>query len=468
MDKDEKIHLIGIGGSGLSAIALVLLESGFTVSGSDRVDSPYLNLLEKKGARVFIGHHPRNVEEAGLVVRSSAVPDDNIEVLAARQAGIPVLKRADFLGQLMKGSQGIAVAGTHGKTTTTAMISWMLYQLDQDPTFIVGSTIKGLETNARAGAGPAFVIEADEYDGMFLGLQPQIAVLTNMEYDHPDCYPNPEAYRQVFLRFTSQIMPNGILIYSGGDRGASGIAAEVQSATCLSYGTSASFDYQAHHIQLNDTGGCDFEFTFSKENQGTAPALIKAGLRIPGEHNVLNALAALAVAHQLDLPLNEAAKALKSFPGTGRRFEIIGEVNGVTVIDDYAHHPTEIRATLQAARAKYPGQRLWVVWQPHTFSRTRSLFAEFSSAFSEADRLLVLDIFAAREAQPEDGFSSQHYVEASQHPAVQYVSGFSEASRLLLKNLASGDVLLVLSAGDADRVSAEVAQALKERSKADE
>jgi UDP-N-acetylmuramate--alanine ligase len=461
--QNSKIHLIGIAGSGLSAIALVLLESGFTVSGSDRTESSYVNVLKEKGARIYFGHHSENVAGVDLVVRSSAVPDDNVEVIEARKSGVPVLKRADFIGELMKDRFGIAVAGTHGKTTTTAMISWVLFQLNQDPTFIVGSKIRDIETNARAGSGPYFVIEADEYDGMFLGLKPNVAVLTNMEYDHPDCYPDPDLYRQAFLQFTRQIAADGVLIYCGDDPGAENVAREASGVKILSYGTSASCDYLAENISLNILGGNDFDVRVKTDYSELKPFKLRVSLQIPGEHNIRNALASLATAHLLNLSMKDAAIALANFQGTGRRFEILGEADGVTVIDDYAHHPTEIRATLSAARAKYPGRYLWVVWQPHTYSRTRSFLPEYLTAVRDADRLLIMEIFAAREKKPADGFSSLQIVSASQHPAAQYISGLSEASQLLLQDLAPGDVMLVLSAGDADRLSSEVLQALKDR-----
>jgi UDP-N-acetylmuramate--alanine ligase len=468
LKRNMKIHLIGIAGSGLSAIARVLLESGYSVSGSDRVNSTYLTLLKEKGARIFIGHHSSHIQGIDLVVRSSAILDDNVEVLAARQAGIPVLKRADFLNHLIKDQICIAVAGTHGKTTTTAMISWVLSQLNQDPSFIVGSVIKGINTNARAGAGPYFVIEADEYDGMFLGLKPHIAVLTNLEYDHPDCYPSLENYRQAFLLFVGQIPANGVLLYCGDDSGAANIVSEASGVTSLSYGDATSCDYQASNLSLNDSGGFDFDVTINAESKNIMPVSIRTGLQIPGKHNVLNALAALAAVDQLNLSLSAAAGALASYQGTGRRFEILGEARGITVIDDYAHHPTEIRATLSAARAKYPGRNIWVVWQPHTYSRTRSLLPDYETAFADSDSLLITDIYAARETQPADGFSTKNLVDAIQHPHVQHAAGLTEAAQLLLKNLSRGDVLLVLSAGDADRISMEVFQALKKRNEEDE
>lgn len=460
------VHLIGIGGSGLSAIARLLLESGFSVSGSDRQASPVLESLVKAGARVFVGHDPENIAGAKLVVRSSAIPDDNVEVQSALAANIPVLKRADFLGSLMDERTGIAVAGTHGKTTTTAMIAWMLSSLGQEPSYIIGSDSRNLGTNARAGKGSAFVIEADEYDRMFLGLKPKIAVITNVEYDHPDFYLAEEDYFQAFSEFASNLEQDGVLLLCGDDAGAARLLGEASShgIRALSYGIcEQDYDYYARGMAHNPVGGLTFEVII--RTRGTEP--IRIALQVPGEHNVRNCLAALAVADQLGLPLNEAARSLSAFKGTGRRFEVLGDANGVTVIDDYAHHPTEIRATLSAARARFPGRQLWVVWQPHTYSRTRSLFADFASAFIEANHVVVTEVYAAREPVAAD-FSALQIVQAMGHPDAYFIPDLTQTTAFLLTHLDQGDVLLVLSAGDADQVSAQVLAALKERSRRDD
>lgn len=462
MDGVSHVHLIGIEGSGLSAIARLLLESGYTVSGSDRQPSLLSRGLAQAGARVYAGHKAEHVTGADLVIRSSAVMEDNVEVRAAVEAGVPVLKRSDFLGRLMSGKEGVAVAGTHGKTTTTAMIAWMLAAIGQAPSFIVGGLIKGLETNAHAGSGPAFVIEADEYDGMFLGLRPKIAVVTNVEHDHPDCYPTREDYRSAFLQFTRQVQPGGVLLGCGDDPGARDLleGAARHGARTFSYGLGQQNDYQARGLELNREGGYTFEAMMP---DGTTRLALIA-LQAPGEHNARNALAALAVAHRMGLPLAEAALALGNFKGVSRRFEVVGEAGGVAVIDDYAHHPSEIRATLAAARARYAGRKLWVVWQPHTFSRTRALFSEFAAAFEQADHVLVTEIYAARETVPEDGFSGRSMAQAVRHPDVRFIGELANAASLLLESLKPGDVLLVLSAGDADRISAQVATAMGKRS----
>jgi UDP-N-acetylmuramate--alanine ligase len=453
-----KVHFIGIGGSGLSAIARLMKESGYTVTGSDRTLTTFAADLQASGVTIFIGHHPRNVEGAAWVVRSSAIPDDNPEVQAARQAGIPVYKRADFLGKLMEDKTGIAVAGTHGKTTTTAMVAYVLSELGRDPSFIVGGILNNYGVNARAGQGNAFVIEADEYDRMFLGLKPRIEIVTNLEYDHPDCYPTFEDMITAFQSFVALLPVDGTLIACGQDDQALALLTKARQdgRHVVAYSTQREMTInspqwiEARMLKPNTRGGFDFE---ASTNLGKSGGL-KVSLQVPGEHNVRNALAALAVAAVLGLPLMKAAAALGGFTGTGRRFEVKGEKKGITVIDDYAHHPTEIRATLAAARARFPQKRLWAVWQPHTYSRTRALFNEFTRAFGDADEVLVTEIYPSRE--PLQDFSSAEVVKAMSHRSVHYLATLEETSKYLHNHLRSGDVLLVLSAGDADLVSARV------------
>ncbi len=454
-----RVHFIGIGGSGLSAIARLLKESGYVVTGSDRTLSSFALDLQSEGVNVYVGHHPRNVSGADIVIRSSAIADDNPEVAAATQKGIPVYKRSDFLGRLMADQTGIAVAGTHGKTTTTAMIAWTLYAMNRDPSFIVGGTLNNLKVNARAGKGNHFVIEADEYDRMFLGLKPHIAVVTNLEHDHPDCYPTYEDMYAAFQSFVDLLPQDGTLIACAEDDGAVSLLthARRKSLNVSSYSLQSEMTInspqwmQARKTIPNQRGGYDFSVM---TNVGGGMNSVDVSLQVPGEHNVRNAMATLSVIATLGLPLQEAADALSQFTGTGRRFEICGEVKGVTVIDDYAHHPTEIRATLAGAKARYPGRRIWAVWQPHTYSRTQTLFFEFSRAFGDANEVLVTEVYASREAKQE--FSSAEVVSAMPHPSARYSGTVAETTEYLLKNLRSGDVLLVLSAGDADQISAEV------------
>jgi len=456
----KRVHFIGIGGSGLSAIARLLKESGYEVTGSDRALSSFAADLQNEGISVYVGHHPRNVGGADLVIRSSAIGDDNPEVDAAKRAGIPVYKRSDFLGQLMAEKTGIAVAGTHGKTTTTAMIAWALYAMQRDPSFIVGGTLNNLKVNAHAGKGDLFVIEADEYDRMFLGLKPRIEVVTNLEHDHPDIYPKFEDMYAAFQSFVDLLPPDGTLIVCAEDEGAVTLLthARRKGLNIVSYSVQGEMTInspqwmQARTTKPNTRGGYDFSVM---TNMGASSAsAINVSLQVPGEHNVRNALAALSVAATLGLPLQEFADALGEFTGTGRRFEIRGERNGVVVIDDYAHHPTEIRATLAGAKMRYPNRRIWAVWQPHTYSRTQTLFYEFSRAFVDASEVLVTEIYASREARQD--FSSAEVVSAMPHPSVRYTGSLSNTKKHLLENLRPGDVVIVLSAGDADQISSDL------------
>ena len=459
-----RVHFIGIGGSGLSAIARLLKESGFEVTGSDRAASQFALDLQNDGVAVFIGHHPRKIVGADLVIRSSAITDDNPEVEAAKLAGIPVYKRADFLGRLMAEKTGIAVAGTHGKTTTTAMIAWVLYMLGRDPSFIVGGTLNNLKVNARAGKGEPFVIEADEYDRMFLGLKPRIEVITSLEHDHPDIYPKFEDMYAAFQSFVDLLPPDGTLIGCAEEEHAVSLLSHARRKghNVVSYSVQSEMTInspqwmQARSLKPNDRGGFNFN---AMTNVGEAAAAsVNVSLQVPGEHNVRNALAALSVIATMGLSLQMAATALGQFTGTGRRFEVRGEKHGVIVVDDYAHHPTEIRATLAAARARYPNHRVWAVWQPHTYSRTQTLFYEFTRAFNDANEVLVTEIYASREKT--QNFSSAEVVSAMPHPSAKFTGTLENTTKYLLKHLRSGDVLLVLSAGDADQISANVLKGL--------
>jgi UDP-N-acetylmuramate--alanine ligase len=455
------VHFIGIGGSGLSAIARLLLESGYTVTGSDSVMSPFAVDLQSAGVTVTLGHDPRNITGAEWVVRSSAIPDNNPEVVAAQAQGIPVYKRADFLGRLMENKMGIAVAGTHGKTTTTAMLAWTLSALGQDPSFILGSNITQLGVNARAGKGNFFVIEADEYDRMFLGLKPKVEIVTYVEHDHPDCYPTPEDFRAAFVDFVKLLPADGTLVACGDEPGAADIAAEarrmgrnvLQYGAAVTLGTSSDW-VLAQNYKPNNKGGFSFDATVAGQAYPVA-------LSIPGMHNLRNALAVMAVIHVLALSMHKAAEALGEFSGTGRRFEVRGEANGVTVVDDYGHHPTEIAATLSGARSRYAKRRIWAVWQPHTFSRTKALSNQFANAFSEADEVIVTEIYRSRE--PAQDYSSQEVVKKMRHTSVKFIAELSDVIDYLISNLQAGDVLIVFSAGDADQISSKVLDQLNKQ-----
>ncbi len=464
------VHLIGIGGSGLSAIASLLLERGEVVSGSDRQMTPAAQAIQAAGAQVTIGHRPENIFGADLVVRSSAIPDSNPEVQAAQAAGIPVFKRDGFLGTLLQGYRVIAVAGTHGKTTTTAMIAWVLTRLGTDPSYIIGSTAINLGGNAHAGKSDLFVIEADEYDRMFLGLSPTIEVVTNLEHDHPDCYPTMADFIKAFEAFTARLLPGGILLACSDDPGALRLLQQVagRRGSTRSYGLDRSPvelqpNYCASELHQNEQGGMTFNVGLRGQLAAAKGASLKVHLKVPGRHNVLNALAVIGVAHLLELPLAAAADALGEFRGTSRRFELRGDVDGIQVIDDYAHHPSEIKATLAAARGRFPGRRIWAVWQPHTYSRVRLLLDDFAGAFTDADIVLVTEIYAAREAPPLDAFSARRVVEAMPRKDIYFAPDLAQATRFLVDGLRSGDVVLVLSAGDADQVSTDVLEQLSNR-----
>lgn len=458
----KHIHLIGIGGTGLSAIARLLYQSGYIVSGSDQMMSPLANGLVAEGIKVMIGHKAENISGADVIVRSSAVTNDNPEVLAGIKAGIPVLKRSQFLGQFMESKVGIAVAGTHGKTTTTGMITWMLSEMGKDPSYIVGGTIHQLDTNAHAGKGEYFVIEADEYDRMFLGLKPFISVITFMELDHPDCFPTLSDYYGAFTEFASSTQPGGTVIVCGDHENLRHLQDRVTKLglDTRSYGLDSSCNFQARNLRLSSNGFYTFDFVENTPN-GIHLLVGKMTIALPGIHNVVNTLAALTTAYVLNLPIEVAATALSQFKGTGRRFEVLGDFNGITLIDDYAHHPTEIKTTLSAARSRYQHRRIWAVWQPHTYSRTRLLEREFINSFSEADSVIVTEIYASREQK--ETYSSKELVKQMDQKKTRFIPGITEVVDFLFKELRPGDVVIILSAGDANQVNVALADTLPGR-----
>jgi len=449
------IHLIGIGGTGLSAIATVLLQQGYRVSGSDMQASAATERLVERGATVFIGHRPENLAaNLDTVIISSAIPASNPELVAAQQRGLPVVKRAEWLGRMMQDKVGIAIAGTHGKTTTTGMTAYLLREAGLDPTFIVGGFVPQLNTNAAAGQSDRFVIEADEYDHMFLGLRPTVAVVTTVEWDHPDIFPTRRDFSRAFADFVQLVPANGLVIGCGDDAGATEVVRQAGAKVVVTYGLQEGNDWQAVNLQPNAKGGYDFQVLHP-----TLPTPLDVSLAVPGVHNVYNGLAALIIAHQQGLDLAEAAEILGRFTGVGRRFELKGEVNGVTVIDDYAHHPTEIKATLAAARTRFGDQPIWAVLQPHTFSRTLTLLDGFANAFDDADHVIVVDIFASRE-KDEGLVNSQNIVEKMNHADVRYIGPLSDAADYLVDHLSPPAVLITLGAGDGDQVGAWVLERL--------
>ncbi len=450
------VHLVGIGGIGMSAIARVLHGWGYTVSGSDMQGSDLLEALIAEGISAYPNHKAEQVAGAQLVVVSSAIPESNPEVREARQRGLPVVKREQCLTDLTEGKSTIAVAGTHGKTTTSAMISWVLTEAALDPTFIVGGLLQNLGTNARAGSGPHFVIEADEYDRAFLGLSPQVAVIASMEHDHPDCYPTLEEMTAAFHEFAGRLAEDGLLIICGEDPDGGELGARMQAEgrRVETYGLETGWDWRAQGVELGNSAA--FEVWHKGKLLGTC------ALQIPGRHNVLNALAALAACHEVGVDFGVAAAALTRFRGTARRFEVKGQVQRITVVDDYAHHPTEIEATLAAARLKFPGRPIWAVFQPHTYSRTAALLESFASAFGEADHVIVTEIYAAREENTL-GMSGDDLVRHMNHPDACFVSELEEAASALLDRTQGGDVIITLGAGDGYLVGEWVLEALMQQ-----
>jgi UDP-N-acetylmuramate--alanine ligase len=376
-----------------------------------------------------------------LVVASSAVLDSNVELQAAHKAGIPVLRRREFLRELTQGYRTIAVAGTHGKSTTTGLIAWLLEQAGLSPTFIVGTVLDNLGTNARAGSGEVFVIEADEYDHAFLGLEPEIAVVTNVEYDHPDFFPTAEAFNAAFVQFVGQV--RDCLVICLDDPGAAGLRS--RTANMVTYGTDPDAEWRPEEMQANSAGGMDFLALHRGEMLG----LLRT--RLPGEHNVLNVLGALAVYERLGLDFKDARDGLREFRGLARRFEVVGERGGVVVVDDYAHHPTEVRATLAAARSRYPEHEVWAVFQPHTYSRTKTFLSSLSGAFHEADHVLVTEIFASRESR-DPSIDGRRVSENIDHEDVRFFESFPALVADLVERIHPQAVVIVLSAGDANQI----------------
>jgi UDP-N-acetylmuramate--alanine ligase len=443
------VHCVGIGGIGISAIARVLLEQGHRVTGSDQQLSPVAEALVASGATVYVGHDASHIGHADLLLVSSAVSVTNPEVVEARRRAIPVLRRAEFLGQLMAGKVGVAVAGTHGKTTTTSMIAWILAQAGLDPTFIVGGVVRSWQTNARAGRGPHLVIEADEYDRMFLGLTPTVGVVTHLEHDHPDCFPSFSDMQAAFRQFLSLVPPTGLIAGCADQPAVAELLGERFEAPVQTCGLGAGNEWRAEDIEPNSMGGYDFRIVHAAAEVG------RFRLQVPGIHNVRNALVAVAVVCWLRVDVQATNDALLSFPGVERRFETIGQAGGITVVDDYAHHPTEIQTTLEAARGRFGQRPLWVVFQPHTYSRLQALWDEFATCFAQADHVVVLDVYAARETDTL-GVSATGLVAQMTHRDVRYSANIESAADYVACHAEPNAVVITCSAGDGNRVGTRV------------
>ncbi|MDI6857596.1 MAG: UDP-N-acetylmuramate--L-alanine ligase [Dehalococcoidia bacterium] len=459
----RRIHLVGIGGVHMSAIADILLTRGHEISGSDLRLSALTERLAARGAAVHEGHSAEYVDNAELVVTTSAATKDNPEINEARRRGIPVVKRADMVARLMEGKRSIAIAGTHGKTTTTSLVSLMLVEAGLSPTFLVGGDVVNLATNSRAGDGPHIVVEADEFDAAFLSYEPETAVVTNIEPDHLDFYGTFDELKSAFAQFLKNVPPQGRIIACADDpvtaemlgRGKSP-PLPLQTSQVEFYGLKTPVDWVVSH--LGKLPGGEHEFLVGHEGRPYG----EFHLRIPGRHNVSNALAAIAVGHYAGVPLAVMQKAVREFRGAGRRFQLVGEAAGVTVMDDYAHHPTEIRATIAAARERFPKRRLIAVFQPHTYSRTLYLLEEFRACFHGLHRLFILETYAAREAIAE-GIDAAELARQVVKPKARYVATFEEAADEAAKALREGDVFFTIGAGDVDRVGPLVLQRLREK-----
>ncbi|MEZ4272024.1 MAG: UDP-N-acetylmuramate--L-alanine ligase [Myxococcota bacterium] len=441
-ERAHKLHFVGIGGIGMSGIAEVLLNLGFDVRGSDLHLSPVTSRLENLGAKIFTGHDRQHVTDADVVVVSSAVKADNPEVVEARRAGIQVIRRAEMLAELMRLKYGIAVAGSHGKTTTTSLIATLLAKGGFDPTMVIGGRLKSISSNARLGEGEYLVAEADESDGSFLRLMPTIAVVTNIDAEHLDHWRGglPQIV-EAFVDFVNKVPFYGSAVMCLDHPTVQSILPRIEKHV-ITYGLSTQADYSADQIEMHD-GSVSFDVQRRHELLG------RIQVNMIGRHNVANILAAIAVADEVGVPFEAIRTALAEFDGVGRRFEIKGSVDDILVVDDYGHHPAEIRATLEAAREAYK-RRLIVAFQPHRYSRTQALFDDFATCFNACHRLLVTDIYAAGE-EPIDGVHSSQLVEAVRshgHQGVQWVGDVRSIASELQNIVKPGDLVLTLGAGN--------------------
>lgn len=438
--KIKNVHMVGIGGSGMSGIAEVLINLGYQVSGSDLVASPVALRLQDLGAKIFIGHAPEHVGQAQVLVRSSAIADDNPELIQATAQGVPIIPRAEMLAELMRLKVGVAVAGTHGKTTTTSLLATIFVTAGFDPTVIIGGRLNAYGANAMLGQGRYLIAEADESDGSFLCLLPRLAVVTNVDADHLDFYEDMDHIRSSFVTFMNSVPFYGLNVVCGDDPQILSILPQVRRPV-ITYG------FGPENILRGEIISCANGSKFNVYRDNVFWGQIS--LAHPGRHNVLNALAAIAVAMEVGIDAQDIIEGLAAFEGVGRRFEYKGTRNGVVVVDDYAHHPTEIAVTLETARACYPEHRLVVAFQPHRFSRTQALFGVFSKVFEAADEVLLTEIYPASEA-PIPGVSGQSLAQAIRQVTttpVRFFEDFETLSAALPDILKPNDLLLTLGAG---------------------
>jgi len=455
----KKLHFVGIGGIGMSGIAEILIDQGFRITGSDKAASENTERLQSLGARIVIGHDPHNVEsDVDVLVYSSAVSLDNPEVMEAQRRKIPVIRRAEMLAEVMRLKYGIGVAGTHGKTTTTSMISLVLMEGGVDPTVIVGGRLHGLAgSNARMGKGEFIVVEADEFDRSFLSITPTIAVLTSLDLDHLDCYRDLEDIKSAFVQFAGKVPFYGFVVLCLDEPTLQDIMPKIKKKI-ITYGLNGQADLQAVDI-VHRQNTSSFLVVYGGKDLG------RVQLQIPGKHNVQNALAAITVGLELNVPFENVKAGIEKFTGVFRRWEVKAEVNGITIVDDYAHHPTEIKATLAAAKAGWR-RRVICVFQPHLYSRTRDFYEEFGRAFFNAGILLVTEVYPARE-EPIQGVSGELIANAAKgfgHKHVHYIPDKRMVPEFLMKIKQTGDIIITMGAGDIWRFGEEFIKQLKAKS----
>ena len=449
----KRIHFIGIGGAGMSGLARIALSHGITVSGSDAKDSSVVIALSALGATVVTSHEAAHVDGADLVVYSTAISANNPERVRAAELKIPILTRAAALAVLMSESKSVAVAGTHGKTTTSSMLAVALQACAADPSFAIGGTITASGSNAHRGTGEIFVAEADESDGSFIEYHPFAAIVTNVEHDHVDFFPTPESVAQAFRDFAATIKAEGFLTYCADDAGSVALAGTTKNVELISYGVSEGADLHIDQIELM-TMGSSARAVWNGKTVGHIE------LQVPGHHNLLNAAGVLATGLKLGFGAAELLTGLGTFRGTGRRFELKGTVHGVRVIDDYGHHPTEIQVTLEAARRYAADGRLIVIFQPHRYSRTQAFASAFAAVLDTADRAIVLEVYAASE-KPIDGVTSKLI---TQHMKIgEYIPNFVEVTDSVIEMAQPGDVIMTLGAGDVSSLAPIIVDGLNRR-----
>jgi UDP-N-acetylmuramate--alanine ligase len=460
--KIQRIHFVGIGGIGMSGIAEILLNLGYKISGSDLKSSAVTQRLALLGATTFEGHIAQNVEGAEVVVTSSAISPDNPEVIEARKQHLPVIQRAEMLAELMRLKYGIAIAGMHGKTTTTSMVAAVLAAGGLDPTVVVGGRVDAMGSNARLGKSQYLVAEADESDRSFLKLSPILSIVTNIDREHMDCYRNMRDVRQTFLEFMDRVPFYGMIVACNDDPILRKLLPQVQRRV-VTYGTRRGSDFLIRPGAIEQQPGEHRPLTHFRVSY-RAKQLAEFVLHVPGTHNILNATAAIAVGVGLDIPVESVRTALENFQGVDRRFQLKGKVAGISVIDDYGHHPTEIKATLAAAKQCGFG-KIHVIFQPHRFTRTKELIEEFTNAFHEADSLRILDVYAASE-KPIEGVTGEALASRIREVSgrnVRYGTSFAEVAEAVSTEVESGDMILTLGAGSVSQLGPMILEKLQAR-----